>query len=104
VSEDESAKVRALRAEIRMMQLALEERNKQLNAWGHVWCTGGCEGGMKDKSFLDEETIARAELQVRRLRAYWINYRHRGENKLCQGCSICRPTRGLLELIMGVFR
>lgn len=38
--------IRRLRREITHMREAAEARNRQLDALGIVWCSGGCPGGM----------------------------------------------------------
>ena len=71
--------VKALKHEIRVMQLSLENKNKQLSMLNNVWCSGGCNGGFDNKEMLSEEMVSKAEQYAERLRAYFENYKHRNK-------------------------
>ena len=45
-TDDRDETIKRLRREITHMREAAEERNRQLDALGIVWCSGGCPGGM----------------------------------------------------------
>ena len=59
-----------LKRQIRIMQDSLERKNKLLEAYWHVWCSGGC-GGIGSGAYFDEETLLVAEGAVKRMRTYY---------------------------------
>jgi hypothetical protein len=79
-------KVLMQRYALQAAQEALQHRNRQLDAWHWVWCSGGCKGGVhrwpdEDGIFrqvaLTEEVVQEAERGAQRLRAWWNTYRYR---------------------------
>lgn len=72
-------KIEKLRHEIRVMQVSLENKNKQLSMLNNVWCTGGCESGFVNKEMLSEEMVSKAEQYAKRLRTYFENYKNRNQ-------------------------
>lgn len=58
------------------LQNILAHKNKQLDALGHVWCSGGCEGGAaryENPDTITEETVQLVEKNTLRLRTWWEN-------------------------------
>jgi hypothetical protein len=73
------------KAMLAMQQDVLKTRSHQLDAMHWVWCTG-CDGGVHRfadedgvmrHAKLNEEVVAQAERNARRLRAWWENYKYR---------------------------
>lgn len=69
------------RRQITDMRLALQRKNRELDALHYVWCDGGCEYGAHRWSpqSINEETVLTAELNTKRLRAWWNNFQHRNK-------------------------
>ncbi len=66
-------KVRRQARNIREMQIALERKNRELDALHLVWCDGGCPSGVHRWSDLivTEELVATAERNTERLREWY---------------------------------
>lgn len=54
---------------ILMLQKCLEEKNKELDALGYVWCDGGCRGGAYryTSGRLTADMVERARRNVERM-------------------------------------
>lgn len=65
---------------IRGMQESLERKNKLLEAYWHVWCSGGCGAIGDGTAYLDEETLLVAEAAVKRMRVYYTNQEYHMEH------------------------
>lgn len=63
------------RQQIRIMQTALESKNKALDAMHYVWCDGGCHTGTHrwTEQTITEEIVQEAERNTRRLRSWFNN-------------------------------
>jgi len=61
------------RAEIRRLQVCLEEKNRALDAMHYVWCSGGCKTGTHrwTQQNITESVVEEAERNTRRLRAWF---------------------------------
>lgn len=61
------------RAEIRRLQVCLEEKNRALDALHYVWCSGGCKSGTHrwTEQSITESVVEEAERNTRRLRAWF---------------------------------
>jgi len=68
-------KLSSLKWQIREKDEALHRKNLALDAYHHVWCNGGCAGGVHrfDKAPLTEDIVLAAERNTRRLREYYNN-------------------------------
>ncbi len=68
-------KIRSLKREIRIMQKALEDRNRALDAMHYVWCDGGCKTGAHrwTENTITEDVVAEAERNTIRLRRWFNN-------------------------------
>jgi hypothetical protein len=66
-------KVRRQAHEIREMQLALERKNRELDALHYVWCDGGCERGIHrwSDALVTRDLVRTAERNTRRLRSWY---------------------------------
>ena len=62
--------------------MALERKNKALDALHHVWCSGGCKVGMHryDTPPITEEILLEAEREVKRMRQWWENNKQKQVN------------------------
>lgn len=69
------------RKEIRQAQVQAELRNRQLDALGMVWCTGGCTGGMHrfTDAEVTESMIVDMATNVARAVTWWINRQGKGK-------------------------
>jgi len=72
-----------LRAEIRKMQLALERKNRELDALHYVWCDGGGATGTHRWTVqnITEEVVKEAERNTDRLREWWENAKFRASEQ-----------------------
>ena len=85
-SEEERAYIKRLKMEIRKMQLALEDRNRQLDAMSWVWCDGGCPKGVhrfdgKGPEGITQEVVDTAVRNTERLERWWRNHQYRKERE-----------------------
>jgi len=67
-------KIKALKKEVTELQQKLHEKNRNLDAMGWVWCSGGCEGGsgrFLPSNKLTLEMVEVAERNTKRMRS-WI--------------------------------
>jgi hypothetical protein len=75
-------KIRSQAATIRATQVALERKNRELDALHLVWCDGGCRSGVH--RWTDEkvtgELVETAERNTRRLRHWYDAVRWRLEH------------------------
>lgn len=89
---DLTARRDELKRELRAKDLILHEKNMWLDALGHVWCSGGCDGGTGKYSgiTMTEEGVAYLERNAVRarkwLRAYQCKH-NRGHTEACSGCA-----------------
>lgn len=63
-----------LRANVRTQQVALERKNRELDALHYVWCDGGCPRGVHrwhDDLILTEDLVKLAERNTKRLRNWY---------------------------------
>lgn len=71
--------LREQRRQIRFMQESAAQRNRQLDALGMCWCSGGCEGGIKrhaDSKTEDEIELLVSDLERNAARARsWLSNR-----------------------------
>ena len=77
------AENRELRRQITIKDESLHSKNLSLDSMWYVWCDGGCAGNTnrwKSAPKITEELVERAELNVKRLRTYWENIKHKLEN------------------------
>lgn len=69
------SKLNGHKQQIRQKDKVLREKNLALDAYHHVWCTGGCEGGVH--RFIDapltEAIVLEAEHNTKRLRTSFNN-------------------------------
>lgn len=74
-------KVKQLKEELTKLQSVLHQKNLALDAMHWVWCSGGCEGGTHrfTTNDLTEEIVAKAELNTKRLRSWFVNSNFRKE-------------------------
>lgn len=91
-----SAEAKELRRQIRIMQVAAERKNKELDAMHYVWCDGGCNGGTHRyaEGAITDELIARAERNIARMKKWLINNQHRAERTAIaqQGAASAQET------------
>lgn len=68
-------KLSALKREVRIKDEALHQKNLALDAYHHVWCSGGCPSGVHryHDAPLTEDIVAEAELNTKRLREKYNN-------------------------------
>lgn len=61
--------------EIRWMQVALERKNREMDALHFVWCDGGCAGGTHryTPDALTKEVVEEAVRNTTRLVRWWNN-------------------------------
>lgn len=80
--EELQEQVRNLRRQINDMRLALETKNRELDALHFVWCDGGCPAGVHryTKDNFTEEVVLQAEYQALRLRKTYNSMRWKIEN------------------------
>ena len=89
----ESERLQAENADLRR-QLTIqrennERRNRQLDALGVVWCSGGCEGGMSRYHPSREVTadmVVELVLNARRAVSWYINHAGKSEDSLGNRC------------------
>ena len=76
-------KIKRQRREIRGMQLALERKNKELDALHFVWCSGGCRGGMHrfNDIELTDEIVEESIRNTNRLVTWHVNKKYRDWHK-----------------------
>lgn len=75
------AKNDKLKAELRELkaqkygnaQKDLERKNLALDALHYVWCSGGCDGGVRGEVPMTAEMVAYVETYAMRLRTWFIN-------------------------------
>jgi len=63
---------------------SLRDKNLELDSYHHVWCDGGCEGGVnryKNDELITEELVKTAENNVKRLRTWFENKKYRDKNE-----------------------
>jgi hypothetical protein len=67
------SEIETLRRELRKMQIAIERKNRELDALHYVWCDGGCETGTHrwSEPTITEEVVQEAERNTKRLRQ-WV--------------------------------
>jgi hypothetical protein len=67
--------------EIAYLNQRLAEKNRELDAMGYVWCTGGCGGGMfrnvEPERINDDDLLDRIQKNAERVLTYIKNLRHR---------------------------
>lgn len=83
--------IRELRRQVTVKDQALFERNKQLDAMGWVWCSGGCAKGVyryegRKPEELTEEVMGIIRKNMARLEAWYANHEYR--QGLIKGCSV----------------
>jgi hypothetical protein len=83
MSDVEPAQIANLRSQIRRMQVALEDRNRQLDALHWVWCDGGCQSGVhrfdgKGPEAITQEVVDTAVRNTERLKRWFANHLSRG--------------------------
>jgi hypothetical protein len=83
MSDGEPAQIANLRSQIRRMQVALEDRNRQLDAMHWVWCDGGCQSGVhrfdgKGPEAITQEVVDIAVRNTERLKRWFANHLSRG--------------------------
>jgi len=66
-----------LRRQLTFAQESNRRKNIELDAMHFVWCDGGCERGVHrwNHTDLTEDIVIEAERNVRRLRAWFNNYK-----------------------------
>jgi len=72
---DLESKLSELKHQIRFKDETLQQKNLALDAYHHVWCSGGCESGIHryHDTPLTEEIVKEAEINTRRLREKFNN-------------------------------
>ena len=67
-----------LRRELGNKDESLARKNRELDALHHVWCSGGCEGGVHrwQEKPLTLEIVEEAERNTKRLRQWWESHVH----------------------------
>lgn len=77
------AQVKELRRQVGFKDETLARKNRELDALHYVWCDGGCNGGVHrwEDAPMNEEIVADAERNTRRLRAWWMNHLARKERE-----------------------
>jgi len=78
--------------ELAILNKALAEKNRELDAMHYVWCDGGCQGGVHryTKEALTEDVVERAERNTKRLRTWLENRKYRDSYE-------AKPPEGGLE-------
>ena len=80
--------IAVLRREITTMRRSLEEKNRQLDTLGRVWCDGGCKGGMHrytDEPVIEEQ-VAFLERNAARARSWLTNRLYKDEGYPADFC------------------
>lgn len=75
---DQVKKIRWLKEEITDLKETLHRKNLALEAYDHVWCDGGCAGGVHRYDDLGPDTITEEIVQsairnTERLKRWWAN-------------------------------
>ena len=75
--------LKAVRREINTCQIKLAEKNRELDALGYVWCSGGCEGGAckHNPGKINSSIITKIVNNTERLVTWWANQQYRKINK-----------------------
>lgn len=76
--ENTRRKIQQYKRQITHLQNTLREKNLKLDALHHVWCSGGCNGGVHrwTPNTVNEDLVKMAEGCVARLRDWWDNYQY----------------------------
>jgi hypothetical protein len=99
---DTRAHVERLAREVGKKDEACRRKDLYLDALGHVWCSGGCDGGTGCYSGIPmtEEGVAYLERNAARARKWFRSHEcheHRAEMERCADCG----SRGECERMRG---
>ena len=80
------AKLHRQAAELTRLNQVLVMKNAELDGHNHVWCNGGCQGGVAYPKLITEEVVVASELHSKRLRTWWTNKQYH-DTQWCVNCG-----------------